>query len=143
MKPTERSSLRSCSACASGSVIVNMMSGSPAAVSSAAALPSSSTRSATRRSCCLPFATTKSTRVVMASRPTRGLAQACEEIVLVLAVAARHVDERAGERELLPREHPPDHVVGQAHPEAGRIDLRAVREQCLAPLVQVVADVDQ
>ena len=53
------------------------------------------------------------------------------------------VDERARERELLPREHLADDVVRQPHPEALGVDLRAVREQRLPALVQEVADVDQ
>ena len=55
----------------------------------------------------------------------------------------RRVDERTREDELLPREHLADDVVGEPHPEALGIDLRAVREQRLPALVQVVADVDQ
>ena len=65
-----------------------------------------------------------------------------EEIVLGLAVGDAGVDERAGEHELLPREHLADDVVGEPHPEPVGIDLRAVREQRLPALVQEVADVD-
>ncbi len=89
----------------------------------------------------LALATTNSTSIASDRRarvPDTG-----EEVVLVLAVALAGVDERAGEHELLPREDLAHDVVGKPHPEAVRVDLGAVREQRLAPLVQVVAHVDR
>src|SRR6476620_9205508 len=72
-----------------------------------------------------------------------GCAQAGEEVVLHISVGNSRVDQRTCEHELLPREDLAYDLVRQTHPEPGRIDLRAVREQGLAALVQEVAHVDE
>src|SRR3954470_24966861 len=137
MNPTDSSSVPSCRACASGGVAVNVTSGGAAGGPSprSTTVPFS-TRAHDRACSFLPAATTNSTSTIT-------LTNAGEQVVLELAVGLAVVDERTGERVLLPWEHFADHVVGQPHPKPRRVDLRAVREQCLAPLVQVIADVDQ
>src|SRR6478735_2877909 len=72
-----------------------------------------------------------------------GCAQAGEEVVLHISVGNSRVDQRTCEHELLPREDLAYDLVRQTHPEPGRIDLRAVREQGLAALVQEIAHVDE
>ncbi len=52
------------------------------------------------------------------------------------------VDQRARPHVLLPRERAPDDLVGQLHPEAVRVDLRAVGEERGPALLEVPADVD-
>src|SRR6266550_3606889 len=133
MNPTDKSSDPSCRACASGGVAVNVTSAaSGAAPSPCSATDPLSTRAQDRPCSFLPAATTNSTSTV-------ALTYSREEVVLELTVGFAVVDQRPREREFLPREHLADHVIGQSHPEARGVDLRAVREQRFPALVQVVA----
>src|SRR5262245_14609403 len=84
-----------------------------------------------------------STTIGSAATVGRCFAHTGEDVVLELALGHVVVDERTRQHELLPREDLPHDVVGEAHPEAGRVDLGAVREQRLASLGEVVADVDE
>src|SRR5215470_2347629 len=122
MKPTERSSAPERSASTSSGATVNTRS----AGRSAAPLPVPTTRvpstTAKARPCSfLPFATTNSTSRSAATAVVRRCADAGEQVVFVFTIGARDVDERTGERVLLPRERLADDVVGEAHPEPGGV----------------------
>src|SRR5262249_33426709 len=149
MKPTDRSSEPSCNACASAGVHVNVIvAGSGDAPSPCAASAPPSMRAQLRATSFLPAATTNSTTTgPVGPADSAGMARmgtkAGEHVVFELAVGHTVVDERSREHELLPREDLAHHVIGEAHPEPVRIDLRPMSEQRFATLEEIVADVDQ
>src|SRR6476660_909174 len=135
MKPTVRSSVPSCSAAASAGVAVKVMSaGSAGAPSPRSTTAASAMRAQTRACSFLPAATTNSTMTGPWGTTASGTidgpsAESGEQIVFELAFGHAVVDQRAHERELLPREDLANDLVGEAHPMTLGIYLRAVCEQ--------------
>src|SRR6185369_11641369 len=121
MKPTERSSAPSCSAWASPGVVVNVTSAARSGAPSPRSITLASATRAHARACSfLPAATTNSTTNSPRAAPSGTVdgsgAEPGEQVVLELAFGYAVVDQRAHEREFLPREDLTDYGVGKTHP---------------------------